>query len=89
MLDWWSNPLTITNRIQIGGQLAEIIVFALSLIMGIYTIGVTIMLLVQFIRKKTLSIDYSHFLRLNNLVVSAFFIHWIGFWIIMLVITGK
>ncbi|MFA5134698.1 MAG: hypothetical protein WC505_02805 [Patescibacteria group bacterium] len=76
MLLWWADPTRVSAFFLVQGRIIEIIAFALCIVMALYTIGITVMLIVNLCRKTMQHVQYRSFVRLNSLVLAAFIIHW-------------
>lgn len=76
MLQWWADSTYLTSAFIVKGKIIEIIAFALSIVMALYTIGITILTIVNIFRSTIKKTQYKSFVRLNGLVLTAFFVHW-------------
>ena len=79
ILDRWSDPFYVSSFFTDGGRLAEMIAFALTVVMSLYIVGVTLFVLWQLIFKSFKNIDYQQLIRLNTLALTSFIVYWVIF----------
>ena len=79
ILDRWSDPFYVSSFFTDGGRLAEMIAFALTVVMSLYIVGVTLFVLWQLIFKSFKNIDYQQLIRLNTLALTSFVVYWVIF----------
>jgi len=79
ILHKWSNPSYQSSYAFITSFWGEIIAFALCAVMALYTIGITVFILIYSLRNRFKNTDYQGLSQLHLLVLSAFVVYWLIF----------
>ncbi|MFZ6036020.1 MAG: hypothetical protein ACOYUK_02665 [Patescibacteria group bacterium] len=76
LLKRWSNPFYSSDLFSTGGRLAEMIAFALAMVMAIYTLGITAVFFLDMIRRRFKNLNFHRYIRLNTVVLTSFIVYW-------------
>lgn len=76
ILDKWSDPYYTSGLFGSGGRLPEMIAFALAIVMSAYTVGITIVFLVNAIARRFHNLNLHRYIRLNTVVLTSFVVYW-------------
>lgn len=79
IVKWWNILPSNTSASPFITKTAEMGAFALSVIMILYSITVSVYLVYRFIRLRGKSFQCKPWIRLNSLVLSSFAIYWVIF----------
>lgn len=76
ILDRWADPFYGSNLFTTGGRLAEMIAFALSTVMALYTMGTTLLFFSDLVIKRYRNVNYHRYIRMNTVVITSFVVYW-------------
>ncbi len=76
ILNWWSDPFYLPNEEYIRSRIIEMVALALSVVMVLYTFGVTGFNFIHIAKNGFKNVRYAGFIRINSLILTAFISHW-------------
>jgi len=72
----WSNPFYLSANGFFNSRLAEILAFALCVVMSLYTAGISIFFVILLLKQGYKNLEFYALVRLHLLAITSFVIYW-------------
>lgn len=78
----WTDPLYLSSTFYINSRLGEIVAFALCVVMVVYTLVITVLIIISITRNGVKKLNYIIFNQIHTVVLLAFLILWAVFFVV-------